>query len=538
MKQNFLRPLIALSLVCIFGCDDGTNAVTLDYRTSTVEDGLFFVPRTPAAEADHVDALVLDVSTDDAKLSSFALPGGDVTAVQRPGTDGREVVVLTSGRPAVLKGKDKHPSEPSHVLVFGRTGELQRIALKSRYAGLALSPDGKYGIAFQSSKGLSLLNSVEVIDFSAKVSTFVDLSLDGRIPTGYVFAPVGKFARRLAVAPLPNALQVLDLEHPERGPISITLDSSLSLNPVQFEFAGNRVFVRSAGASRIVSFQMIEVPKGNHPWQFAPGVHDATDQVRDIAVTGEGTKQRLLALTGSLEVFDPDVGPTAKIDGLAAFSQILQFIGTSPIDKNPLPRAMLYGASGSAGTRAAGASSQVGFVDLGDESAWATRNIEIVELGDAVLQLRPLATKTAALASHGSALASVIDLEARKVRRVVLNEFSGSLLLDETSAHRRLWARGSFGEQLGVIDLDSFVGTEVPVAFGPLASSYGGEDRPPTAPFEASQDSMLLVPSATRRRIAVMQSARTGHVTFVDADAPTAETALEVVGTFLPEILD
>jgi hypothetical protein len=528
MSQNFLRTLAALALLATVGCDDDDQASDgVSYQARTIEDGLFFAP---TGAGDEQEAIQIDVSAGDPKTSRLPLPGGGVTAVARPGTDGREVVVLTSGLEAVRTGKHKRPAIASSLLVFGHGGQLVRKDLQGRYTKLALSPDGRYGIAFGTSAGLSVDNSAEIVDFSSQAApVFIDLSLDARAPTSFTFSAPGSFTHKVAVAPQPNALQIIDLEHPEQGPISITLTAKSTLTPTQLVFADDRMFVRSQGSAEIVVLQAIEIPQQvGRSWQLAPQELFATNVVRDIAVTGSGASQRLLALTGSLEVFDPAIGPTAKIDGLGNFSRILQFEGTSPIDQSSTKRAMLYGEQVARDGVPSVASSQVAFVDLGDETAWTTRNVETVELGDTVLSLTPLTKQKLALTRQSSTRAAVIDLQARTVRRLVLNEYDGSLLLDEGGAQPQLWARGTTGA-LGRVNLDDFSRIELPYSFG----SYGESD---------GDQSLLSIPSQQRRRLAVLQPARTGRVTFIDADATSgdaaAESALELLGIYLHDLLD
>jgi hypothetical protein len=524
MSHKLLRTLASFALLFSLGCDDGPPT-DVNYTVRSLEDGLLYTPR---GQGDDRHALLLDVSGEQPRTTQLELPDGTVSAFARPGSGGREVVVLSSGLEAVRTGKSKRAAVPSSVLIIGKAGQVVRKALQGRYRALALSPDGRHAIAFGSQAGLSVDNSAEVIDFASNVEpVLVDLSLDARAPTGFVFSAPGAFTHRVAVATQPNALQIIDLDHPDKGPISITLTAQSSLTPEQIVFAGDRMFVRSQVSAQIVTLQAIEVPKGNHDWQPAPQQLFASGVVQDIAVTGQGASQRLLALTTALEVFDPSIGPTARIEGVSGFTQILQFTGKSPIDGNETSRAMLYAAGSS---RSAVSSSRVGFIDLGDETAWTTRNVEIVELGEGVLSLTPLTRRKLAIARNANRV-GVIDLEARTVRRLVLNEYAGSLLLDEDGAEPQLWARG-FGGELGRVNLASFARIELPFSLGSDAALADPE----------TGDGMLRIPSATRRRIAVLQSSTMGRVTFVDADAPTgdaaAASALEVLGIHLPELLD
>ncbi len=514
--MKLFRTLATLALISTLGCDDDTTT-DARYTARALEDGLLLAPSD--ADADH-HALWLDVSGEDPKTTQLDLPGGAVTALPRPGLNLGHVVVLTSGLDAVRSGKDKRAAVPSSVLIFAKGGQLARKDLQGRYENLSLSPDGRYAIAFGSKAGLSVDNSAEVVDFQSDSTVFVDLSLDARAPTSFVFSPVGAFTHRVAVAPQPNALQIIDLDAPAKGPISVTLTAESALTPQQIVFSGDRMFVRSVSSNQIVILQAIEVPRGGHSWQPAPQVQVASSVVQDIAVIGAGASQRLLALTNALEVFDPAIGPTAKVDGLAGFTQILQFEGTSPLSSTRTARAMLYASS-----RSGASSNRVAFLDLGDETAWTTRNVEFVELGENVQSMLTLSSNRLAVAQHASQRASVIDLQARTVRRLVLNEYAGSLLVDEASAEPRLWALG-VGGALGRVGLSSFTRIELPF-------SVGGSD---------TEQGLLLVPSARRRRIAVVQASETGRVTFVDADAADNDTAaasaLEVLGIYLSDLLN
>ena len=528
--------LLALTLSLTSGCDEGSQAVRPQSALPprSVEDGLLYIePRDDG----NANTLLLDVASNDARVVRSELPAGIVQTLERPGANkGRQVIVFTSGRAAYKDGDGKHHElVPAHLMVFARTGELKpmTLPLAGMFGQIKLSEDGKYALAYQSSGFLVVQNAIQVVDLDKLAakdpapSQLVEL-LDGRETGTLVFSPPGTFKRRLVIAPLPNALQIIDLEHPERREISITLSEGSALTPAKIVFANDQFFVQNVGSPQILSFQFIPVARGEHDFQLAPTILNASSAVTDLAITGKDDKLRLLALSGRLDVLDPRIGTTAKVDAVTGFTQILQFDGKSPVDQNVTPRAALY----------AQGRGQIGFVDLGNESAWATRNVELIELGEALLSLQHIPSKNLALVRHASNKLSVVDLVARTVKRVLLDSTQATTLLDENAAHARLWV-ASGNDSLGSIDLVSFKATPVALSFNPPSATPLVAEADSIAPVEPS-DNLVLVPRAggTARRLAVLQRSDTGRVTFLDADNPVPATALEVLGFFLAGLFD
>lgn len=518
MTRHLIHAVFVLALASVPACAHDTAEPTraLSGSALTLEDGLFYVTADEPARA-----LVVDVSREEPDAHTLPLPEGTASSFARPGSGGREVVVLTGGRDA-RNAKSERAAVPSYVLLFARTGERARIALGGRYGQLALSADGRFAIAYAATGSLSLQNAIEVVDFDKALAgqaavTRVDLSLDGRAPSTFVFAPAG-FAQRLVLAPLPNALQVLDLEHPERRAIGITLSESRTLTPEQILFADDHVFVRSAGDARILSLEHVPTPRGEHSFQLAPSLLTASGPVSDIAVSGSGTGLRLLAVSGGLDVLDPTIGDRTSVEQAGGFSKVHPFEGVTPLDSQVAPRALLY-REGRA---------QVGFVELGRDATWAARNVEIVELGEAPTSLVPLATRKLALATHASGKLSVIDLEQRTVRVVLLDGAIASLLLDENVASPRVFFATQAGSLARVV-LDGLVSTAIPLSLRARTSSD---------PSGLLRDSLRLVPGATRTRLAVQEESESGRVTLIDADMPTLDSALELSGLSLSGLFD
>jgi hypothetical protein len=536
MRKYFVqRALPSLLLALSVGCENEgerqVDHVLIDAPVRSVEDGLLFLEQDEQGEP---SALVLDVASEDARVEHHELPAGAPQSFVRPGSNGREVIVFTSGRVGDRSAKDERSETvPAHLSILDRTGVVRQHPLSSVYAKLSLSEDGKYALAQQASGLLVAGNALEVIDLDKvplqgaqdpSASRPVQLSFDGREVDRLVFSPKGGFTRRLAIAPLADALQVIELERPDLPEIAIKLDDAGTFTPGEIVFAGDQFFVQGTGSPRILAFQYIAVPRGQHDFQLAPtNLLASGGPVTDLAVTGTGDALRVLALSSAaLDVIDPKVNATTKIDAARGFTQLVQFEARSPVDSNVGPRAALY-SQGRA---------QIGFVDLANESAWASRSVELIELGLPLVSLELIASKNLALVRHAADRLSVVDLAARTVRPFLLDSTSNETLLDESDTAARIWVATGNGS-LGSLDLTSSRATPIPLTFDRFA---GGA----SADTVTANNNLVLVPRAgsNARRIAVLQRSETGRVTFLDADNPTPDTALEVLGFLLAGLFD
>jgi hypothetical protein len=542
-KTMTKRALPVLLALLALGCNSDPRGTHLTVGQQNpplgLENGLFFVGDSQLEED---RALTIDLAGAKPKLIENALPSTPIASLARPGREGREVLVLTGGRAARdVQGK-REAALNSHLLVFDHERELLRHALLGRYARVALSDDGRFAVAFQPTGSVVLQNAIEVVDLDkvasdpTALSTVVNLQFDGRAPTNMIFSPASGFARRILVVPFANAIQLLDLEHPELGEISVPLktpENTLTLQPQEVLFSGDQIFVRSSNSSQVLALALLPDATSKHGFQPAPSLLSASSTaIGDIAVTGTGEKLRLLALAGALTIFDANKGSATVIEAARGFSQILPFEGRSPVDSNVLPRALIYSP----------VQSQVGFLDLGSDSAWATRTVETVELGQPLSGLVPLSTRKLALGIHSGAQVSVIDLEQRTVAPIALSETLIAILLDETALRARLWLLTDAGT-LAVVDLTTLATSEVPIKFEAGRSSL--DNRPPSTsdgsslsdPLTTLRGRLLLVPGA-QRRIAVLHDSDLGHVTLIDADNPTREGALALTGFFLDGLFD
>lgn len=534
MRRAFFPLLLSLVAACSDDPEHDAVASAAELRPDAVFDGLLY-----GAGADGV--LTIDLA-DPLKVARHTLP--TPLAASEPRAGGEQVVVLTQGREAIKQGDERLPALSSELLLFDRSGPISPAPhrLSQRFGGLVLSADGHFAIAYQPLGDFALENAVEVIDLrkvverAADASTLVPFQYSGIAPTRFVFGPTTGFMRRLVVVPLTDTIELLDLENPKAGVTSISLRKSetdprryvagevLFSGPVSGA-PGDRIFVQTMASSELYDIRLIGRDLAQNPHGFEPirSLLQGSGQIDDIAMVGASEVQRLLAAGDRLEVFDLARGDARSIQETGAYDRLLPFVGESPADKSQRSRVLLYTQG----------QSRIGFVDLNEDSQWSTRSIETLELGQPVRELVALPAQKLALAVHDASKLSVIDLQRRTVGPLRLTAPLTSWLVDEQAT--RLWLLA--GNSLAVTELATLTTRELPLSVSPLRAADGEEEidnRRPT-----SQGQLVLIPSATRRRVAVLHSAEAGRITLLDADQPTAqESWLELAGFFLAGLLD
>lgn len=563
MRDTTMVRALALSLGLLLGCDEdpkrGLEAFA-STRPLPVESGLFYTMNDPSAEqvtlpdsrmagrtAESGDAITLDLSGDKPRIDAVELPPGYARALPRPGHPG-EVVVLASGHDQYRDGKKIVSAENGHVLLFSRAGQLLDVELGGNFNFLELSDDGRFAVAFSPSGNQSALNAIEVVDLEASsaqqapVTRLVTLGLDGRAPRRLIFAPSTGFSRRLLVVSFTDALQLLDLEHPERGAISVALKTvndarTLEAEKILFRREGSggavseRIYVRSSNSTQIMVLDLIAAPEERQQFRPAPSFVNLTGLVRDFDVVGTGDALRLVALGDTLEVVNPKIGESVRIEGGSGFGALHAFEGTSPVDTRSTARALLY----------QNGQPRIGFAEIGDQSTWGAANVELVELGEPLSQIIPLQKRKLVLGLHGGTRISIIDLEQRKVVPISLESAAADLLLDETDQHARLWTANSSGI-VSVLDLVTLQRTPIPVA---LTFGAGGREDDRDAATRGAltaPGSIVLIPGPSRR-IALVQPSASGRITLLNADFNAADVDAtlaprELVGFFYAGLLD
>jgi hypothetical protein len=517
--------LLCVAFASLLGCsEDGSSDPPLVGASAplALTNGLMYAG---SEGTDEGSVLTLDLAADRPRVVQHPLPEGTVVGPFRRNDAGDEAVLLTTGRDAYDTNGKHEPKVNSHVMVVSRAERVKDHVLKGgRYQGLAVSQDGRFAVAHAPLGSVVLQNAIEVVDLAPEpaVSTVVNLQLDGRAPSRFVFSPQAGFNRRIVVIPFTGAIVLLDLEHPERGEIAIPLSvpgDPRTLEPQDILFAGDRLFVQSSNSNQVLMIDLLAAPESLRDFRALPSLLTAAGNIVDIALSGTGEGLRLLALSSQLESFDPQRGISTSI-AATTFNGVLPFEGSSPFDDMVGPQALLY----------AGGQTKLGFADLGSADAWENSTIEQVELGAPLSTITPLTTRKLAIALHsGSSQLSVIDLQERRVDPYRLDSPLRAFLVDEDAQHAWVWILTNAGK-LDRIDLLARQVMEVPISFDRLDDAR--------LPAGSSESGRLLLIPGTRRRIAINQQSSAGHVTLVDAEVPTRESALELVGFFLAGLFD
>lgn len=567
MRDTTMVRALALSLGLLLGCEEDPKRGLEEFastRPLPVESGLFYTMNDPGAQqltlpdsrvtgrtTESGDAITLDLSGDQPRMDAIELPPGYARALPRPGHPG-EVVVLTSGHDQYREGKKIVSAENGHVLLFSRAGQLLDVELGGNFNFIELSDDGRFAVASSPSGNQAVLNAIEVVDLEASiaqqasVTRLVTLGLDGRAPRRMIFAPsAAGFSRRLLLVSFTDALQLLDLEHPERGAISIALKTvtdtrSLEAQKVLFRrevgtggAVSERIYVRSSNSSQIMVLDLIAAPETKQQFRPAPSFVNLAGVVNDFDVVGTGEALRLVALGDVLEIVDPKIGESVRLEGGRGFGALHAFEGTSPVDTRSTVRALLYQPG----------LPRIGFAEIGDQSTWGAATVELVELGEPLSRIIPLAKRKLVLGLHGGTRISIIDLEQRKVVPISLASQLADLLLDETDQHARLWTANSSGI-VSVRDLVTLGITNIPVTltFGTNLRASEEDREQPSGGAPTEPGSIVLIPGPSRR-IALVQPSASGRITLLNADFNPADVdgtlaPRELVGFFYAGLLD
>jgi hypothetical protein len=562
MLARLVALLIAAQMV---GCDEDPQRGLDEFAVASplpVDNGLFYTlnrygasdndsPATSAANVERALALTVDLSVKKPRIVKHELPAGFARSQPRPGAHQGEVVVLTSGHDQYRKKRKVVSAENGHVLLLNRERQLLDVELGGNYNQLTLSDDGRFAVVFAPTGNQAALNAIEVVDLEASAaapgenSELVTLGLDGRTPTSLLFSPVASgFSRRLLVVLFPDTIQLLDLEHPQTGAISVPLKSATdnrTLQPRKVLFhrevasgraPSEKIYIQSQNSNQVMVLDLLaatDKPQGFRP---APTFIPLAANISDIDVVGSGATLRLVALAEGLEIVDPEadaqgatqIEESVRIPTANAFSSLHTFEGSSPVDTQKAWRAMLYQQG----------QPRIGFVEIGGQSTWGSRAVEVVELGVALQGIIPLKNRKVVLGMHGGQRISIIDLEQRRVVPISLESGLASFLLDETEQHARLWTANQSGI-VSVLDLVTRKRTPIAVALDATsgAPEQGGVQN---------GGAMVLVPGPVRR-VALIHAADSGRITLLNADfnpddADATLAPLELVGFFYSGLFD
>jgi len=256
-----------------------------------------------------------------------------------PSPTGKELLVLTSGKEARLKGQQAEDAGLS-VVRPGADGKPTVAAFYVMTAGfnrLAVDAGGKHAVAFhgtgQTSGVFKNPNEVALLNLSAapgsKNPVLRTLRSFGSAPLGVAFspdmavpAPSGK-KRTLAVIQAVNQLTLMDMSNPERAEITVPLaklEGSASVRPkeVLFSKGTGTVFVRGQGSADVYALKLTtKKPDGAKGNDFAVVINQPSSgkSVEDMVLFSDGGKDVILTANASqdLSLIDADTSQFSVI---------------------------------------------------------------------------------------------------------------------------------------------------------------------------------------------------------------------------------
>jgi hypothetical protein len=491
---------VALNAV---GCDEPPDPVRMLSSDPPValEDALLYL----ATEDDTQSVWLLDLQ-DKARASRKALPEGEAHAFARPGHPG-EAVVLTEGAAATLEDGEGKDAVPSQLLLFDRTGETQRFTLSARYAALALSDDGRFAIAYATSGAWSTADNVTIVDLDnadadAPLPATSVRALDGSGPSAVVFAP-SDGPRRIAVLVMTDAVNVVDLEHPERHDKVLPLklpDASANLLATKVLFKGPFCFVQVANRRDVLLIRF-EDDQSELGFTAALSTLGTENSVRDIALLeSDESAPRLLALLsgGRLATIDVLNGNSETSSTMNDFAMAHVFRGQGPFDDEVRERALLYSKG----------DGRLGFVDLQRELPGSERGVDLVQLSGGLSDVVFPQSEPLAVVGQNNGTVSLVDLAQRTVSSLTTGAATDRLMLDEREQVANVWVMTMQGG-LGVIDL---------------------AERKPSQVLLEHAATYVLPLFGDKPRVAVGQSAADGSLLVFEAGEPMRSSAREVKG--------
>ncbi len=511
MSKRTLSISLGLALALVACNDDGTRPPTSlsDAQPAALEDALLFTTRSADAK---FGTLMLDLRDDGAKIERGELPEGEPHAFARPAHSG-EALILTAGAPARLEDGKGHDAVPSHLLLWTREGEAKRFVLSGSYSALALSEDGRYAIAHQPGGPWSTADSIALVDLDRApgdepiVATTVR-ALDGQGPSAVAFAPRSN-KRRLAVLVMSDAINVLDLENPQRKDkvLPLKLPNGMgSLRASKVLFADDHCFVQADRGSDIFSVSFEDTADGFRATLSTFATASAVSDIELLAPEPDGSQRLLVLGDGSLRLIDVKSGKGENSSTGKPFKAVELFRGTTPFDDVARPRALLY----------AEGTNQVGFLDLQAELVGSERTVEVLTLSGAVSKLALVESAGLAIALQSDQRVSLIDISERTVSSLSTGAPTEDLILDQAAGVSRAWVRTTAGS-LGSIDLDSRSASEVLLTHSAnWVVRVGGQSE----------------------RLVVGHSSASGSLTVLDARRATRAGAREVDGFLYSQYLD
>ncbi|MCG5052524.1 MAG: hypothetical protein KA712_06160 [Myxococcales bacterium] len=406
-----------------------------------------------------------------------------------------------------------------------------KVPLDARYDQFAQSPDGRFVVMFfgAMNPGGSAVafnpNQLAVVDLAEATpvaSPRLVPSLGG-VPTGIDFSPalvLPDGARSLVLVRSRNYVTLMDLGQPLRTPITIPLtlsDDPRVLLPAQvlFDPMGPFVFVRVVGGSDIFSIRLMPLA----PTERQPGGHDfrpvlsqlaAGRAPRDMALfdAGQGLRLMVAGADPDVTVVDPVSSRSLKVPLEHDVGSIVTWAGASPGNVMPTAQALLVSSSMPKAT----------FVDLVSLETLKTRNLEVVNLAAPASDVVPNTPLLRVVLRHAGSGLTVLDLAARQV--LPIGSGSGIFAVRSGPALPNLLWLLSTSDRLGFLNLSA----------GQLAVGEVRLDAP-------VDDVMVTLDTDGTPRVLVSHPHPLGHVTALDAAAPSRATARSLEGFWAQDLL-
>jgi hypothetical protein len=518
---NLIRWSFALLVLAACGEREGDFSQSLALRNDAVGIDKSLVMLTDSSNK----ALVLKLEPLAQEPIVLDLPSNPALLQKRLGDDVEEALVLCRGERATAR----EDAQPSVLGVITANGRMREYTLGSPFDELTQSDDGRYALAYRtntmSDRLLENPNEIAIVDLDADEDDDDavhrrTLRSFGDAPSKIVFSPTMNILgedRRLAIVFSTRNVTLIDLEHLDREETTVQLSQEVgtAVTPTQVLFSTTDpvLYVRGSTADDLFAFDLtarpggIEDDEGGLHNDFRPTINQLGVGTRptDMALYDVGGETRLITLTDSganAIVVSTSTGQatTVELDQIAR--SILVFEATSPGDDTSAVRALLYDLG----------SSSVTFADLEHIEERLSRNLDTLPLEQPIVRLIPMLSESLALAIHENGV-SLIDLAGRTVSPISSNANLEDALFDEVG--RRFWV-GPMGQPwVGVLDLET--GT----------------------PGEVLLDANIaqIVPLFGAGLMAVIHTNQVGHVTVLDLDDPTRDSARSVRGFLLSAAL-
>ena len=337
---------------------------------------------------------------------------------------GKELLVLTAGKEARLKGQEAEDAGLSIVRV-GADGKPKVAAFFTMTAGfsrLAVDPAGKHAVAYHSSGQTSGVfknpNEVALINLAAAPGSGnpVERTLRsfGSAPLGVAFSPTmaapapSGAKRTLAVVQAVNQLTLLDMTNPGRAEITVPLaklEGSATVTPheVLFSTSTGTIFVRGQGSADVYALRLTaKKATGDKGNDFSVVINQPSSgkSVEDMVLFSDGGKDVILTANsgGDLSLIDADTSQFSLIKIGEPVDTILALPAAKPT------LALVYSRKSPRG--------RIHFIKLEDLRENKEKNLVSRNMAKPVHQLVATAAGDQALVVHNDqrTVISVLDL--------------------------------------------------------------------------------------------------------------------------------